>query len=505
MANFTRFSKTLEKESGKRVVSITVKLTAANCSGKVWFTDLCLQEGNTLTGYHPHTEIFLKKLRDGDNIKPPVWFNGVVRSEETAVLFNCGTTSAPLDIHIYPTADMAGGSIALCQGVGGQKAVFPNDVGKDADLALLAESRSCTKDGIPEKKEGFYQYSAAWDSKHKVTLEDRKSARVLFSMQEMEGYIMPIIPADPEPEPEPTYDETKIAVIRLDKNGSITWDVSYFTSCSDARNFMAENADTAYNMRFGSELALDRIADLTFQNLTNLRHVTLSDKITVLGTGTFQNCSGLISVDAPQVKSIGQYCFQYCTALESISMPDVRSISNQAFIHCEALNNVSIKTLQAPVMSYTFGYCYSLKNIELPTSLAGILAYGFAACQSLTELTLPDGTRYVNENAFQDCKSLTTISLPGSLPSIADNTFRNCSALKTVTIRQPSSLQSIGNSAFSNCSAMEEISLPNSLQTIHIQAFNYSLALETITIAKAEGSISGAPWGATNAQVVWTG
>lgn len=203
MADFTRFSKTLEKENGKHVVNITVKLTVTNCTGKIWFTDLCLQEGDTLTGYHPHTEIFLKKLREGDGIKPPVWFNGVVRSEETVVLFNCGKTSAPLDIHIYPTSDMAEGSIALCQGAGGQKAVFPHAVEKDADLALLAESRLCTKDGEPEKKEGFYQYSAAWDSKHKVTLEDRKSARVLFSMQEMEDYVMPILEAEPEPGPEP--------------------------------------------------------------------------------------------------------------------------------------------------------------------------------------------------------------------------------------------------------------------------------------------------------------
>ncbi len=203
MANFTRFSKTLEKESGKRVVSITVKLTVSNCTGKIWFTDLCLQEGAALTGYHPHTEIFLKKLREGSSIKPPVWFNGVVRSEKTVVLFNCGKTSAPLDIHIYPTADMAEGTISLCQGAGGQRVLFPNAVGKDSDLALLAEARSCTKDGAPEKKEGFYQYSAAWDSKHKITLEDRKSARVLFSMQEMEDYVMPILEAEPEPEPEP--------------------------------------------------------------------------------------------------------------------------------------------------------------------------------------------------------------------------------------------------------------------------------------------------------------
>jgi len=203
MANFIRYAQALEKRDGSRVVSVTVRPKIANCTGRIWFTDLCLQEGPVLSGYHPHTEIFLKKYRENDEIKPPVWFNGVVRTQETVVLFNTGTTSAPLDIHIYPTADMEGGSIALSQGAGGQKVLFPNAVEKGADLALLAEARECTKNGVPERKEGFYQYSAAWDSKHTVILEDKKSARVLFSMQEMEGYIMPKLEAEPEPGPGP--------------------------------------------------------------------------------------------------------------------------------------------------------------------------------------------------------------------------------------------------------------------------------------------------------------
>jgi len=33
---------------------------------------------------------------------------------------------------------------------------------------------------------GFFQYGAAWDSKHIVTLKEGKSARLLFSMHEME-------------------------------------------------------------------------------------------------------------------------------------------------------------------------------------------------------------------------------------------------------------------------------------------------------------------------------
>ena len=183
---FIRLAEVINKHEEKRVVSITVKPTVTDCSGTIWMTDLQLQEGSALTGYEPHTEIMLEKFRENGEIKAPVWYNGVVRSEETVVLFNLGSTSAGLDVHIYPKSAMAAGSVQLCQGVGGQRVSFPNAIAAEDDLALLASTRECTKNGAAEKKEGFYQYSAAWDSKHKVTLESGKTARVLFEMQEMQ-------------------------------------------------------------------------------------------------------------------------------------------------------------------------------------------------------------------------------------------------------------------------------------------------------------------------------
>ena len=175
---FVRLAEVINRKQDMRVVSVTVKPTIADCSGTIYFTDLMLQEGPALTGYTPHTEPFLQKLRVDGEVKAPVWFNGVVRGEETVILFNLG--------------DMDGGSIELAQGVGGQKVSFPNAVPAEADLALLASTRQCTKNGSPEKKEGFYQYSAAWDSKHKVTLPEGKTARVLFEMQEMQDGGEPI-------------------------------------------------------------------------------------------------------------------------------------------------------------------------------------------------------------------------------------------------------------------------------------------------------------------------
>ena len=163
---FIRLAEVINRKQDMRVVSVTVKPTITDCSGTVYVTDLQLQEGSALTGYAPHTEKCLEKYREDGNVKAPVWFNGVVRGEETVILFNLGETSAGLDVHIYPKSDMDGASIGLAQGVGGQKVSFPNAVPAEADLALLASTRQCTKNGSPEKKEGFYQYSAAWDSKH---------------------------------------------------------------------------------------------------------------------------------------------------------------------------------------------------------------------------------------------------------------------------------------------------------------------------------------------------
>lgn len=187
MANpvFIRLAEVINKKHDMRVVSVTVKPTITDCSGTIWFTDLQLQEGPALTGYVPHTERWLK---EGSK----VWFNGVVRSAETVIICNLGDTSGGLDIHIYPKSDMKAGSVQLSQGVGGQKVKFPNALAAEDDLALLASVRECTKNGVIELKEGFYQYSAAWDSKHKVTLEDGKSARVLFELQEMTDGGVPI-------------------------------------------------------------------------------------------------------------------------------------------------------------------------------------------------------------------------------------------------------------------------------------------------------------------------
>jgi hypothetical protein len=80
---------------------------------------------------------------------------------------------------------MAFGSISLSQGAGSHTATFRESANAGDEFALKASTRECLKNGIATPKDGFYQYTAACDSKHQVKLEDRKSARVYFEYKEM--------------------------------------------------------------------------------------------------------------------------------------------------------------------------------------------------------------------------------------------------------------------------------------------------------------------------------
>lgn len=184
--NFIRFTEKLEIKEELRVVSITVRPLIADCNGTIWITDIQAQEGDRLTGYTINTETMLQKFRQNNSIVPVRFYNGVVRSSETIILFNLGKTSAGLDCRIYPIQGMQAGSIELSQGAGAHKVKFKESINPEDTLSLLASTRQCLKNGSPSEKEGFFQYTAASDSKHVVKLEDRKSARVLFEFQEMQ-------------------------------------------------------------------------------------------------------------------------------------------------------------------------------------------------------------------------------------------------------------------------------------------------------------------------------
>ena len=86
------------------------------------------------------------------------------------------------------------------------------------------------------------------------------------------------------------------------------------------------------------------------------------------------------------------------------------------------------------------------------------------------------GHQVVRPTAFYNCSDLTSVTIPNSVTSIGDSAFKNCSRLSSVTFN--GTPNSISSNIFNNCSR-----------------------LTTINVPWAEGAVSGAPWGATNATI----
>ena len=116
------------------------------------------------------------------------------------------------------------------------------------------------------------------------------------------------------------------------------------------------------------------------------------------------------------------------------------------------------------------------------------------------------GTEFAaSPDAFTLLKNIRNLNvqIPSGITSIGASAFANCTGLTSVEI--PSSVTIINGEAFANCTGLTSVEFPSSVRTIASGVFNGCTNLTSIVVHAAEGSITGAPWGATNATVTWDG
>jgi hypothetical protein len=180
----------------------------------------------------------------------------------------------------------------------------------------------------------------------------------------------------------------------------------------------------------------------------------------------------------------------------------VYTIYASAFQQCVSLKNIVLPHVGS-LYSYVFGNCTSLESADMsgcPTTSTGIGTFYY--CTSLTEVKFPAGLTTIGRDAFNKCTSLSNLELPSGVTTIGDNAFNGTAFTKFVV---PESVTSIGSGAFAYCSNLQEIEIPSGVTSLNSLTFYGCTNLTKITIHKPENSLSGAPWGATNATVVWTG
>lgn len=265
-----------------------------------------------------------------------------------------------------------------------------------------------------------------------------------------------------------------------------------------------------------------------------------------IGNSAFRECNYLTNIALPDgMTSIGNWSFDYCTSLTNIIIPNsVTSIGQGAFSDCpienaiipisaiSAIEKSSLKTVALTsgesIPDHEFRGCRNLTNIIIPESVTSIGMYAFEGCDSLTSVTIGSSVRRIGEGTFSSCSSLTSITIPSRVTRIDGYAFQGCHNLTNIII--PNSVTSIGTMAFYNCKSLTNIVLPNNLERIGDYAFMLSdtdsstisqiiipekvteigsnafmgrSKITKIIVHNYMNSITGAPWGASNAKVLW--
>nr|DAH18690.1 MAG TPA: leucine-rich repeat protein [Caudoviricetes sp.] len=175
-------------------------------------------------------------------------------------------------------------------------------------------------------------------------------------------------------------------------------------------------------------------------------------------------------------------------------LADFKSVIDRSVVNLElpeGLTKIGIKA---------FGNCVNLTSIDLPEGVTVISNFAFENCLKLKTVKLPASLTEIQQEVFASCYPLALSELPAGLTKIGYRAFYRCSSIGSKLTELPAELISIGGSAFESC-GLKVITFKGTPTTITNSAFSNNGNLTVINVPWAEGEVSGAPWGATNATI----
>ena len=240
----------------------------------------------------------------------------------------------------------------------------------------------------------------------------------------------------------------------------------------------------------GAQIA-EYIDSTEFSYLEDVRVVSIPDGCTEIKAGSFYSGS------------------TYRCKVESVNIPEsVLKINMNAFRECIKLNDIVLPNNLKEIGQNAFSDCSGLKSLVIPASVNTIGSSAFDGCNSLMSVNIKGPITIMPKSIFRGCSALTSIDIPVGVTEIDSYAFYGCTSLSSVNI--PDTVTALASHAFYNCTSLESIAIPSSVTSIHEDlrndgTFRNCTNLKSIIVNKPANSISGAPWGATNATVTWTG
>ena len=188
----------------------------------------------------------------------------------------------------------------------------------------------------------------------------------------------------------------------------------------------------------------DKLGISTFSNFPNLEEVVLDERVKVIGSEYFKNCTKLKSINLENVDTIGVRCFLGCTALEKVELKMADLVDYHAFEGCTGLTEVDITTADLKLGYGAFLGCSSLKSIDISgLHINSNNSGAFEGCTALETVVFDN--RDVSTDMFKDCKSLQSINIKDQCSLIYPGAFAG-TGMKSIYCSRPTPPKALNGS-----------------------------------------------------------
>jgi len=258
----------------------------------------------------------------------------------------------------------------------------------------------------------------------------------------------------------------------------------------------------------------NRIPDLAFMWMTNLKSVILPATLTAIGQAGFLLCTGLTSITfPPSLTTIEASAFLGCDNITSFTVPSsVISIGFSAFSSANLtavnvdeanLNYCSVEGVwfnknKTELILYPSGKAD--KNYIIPSTVTSVMGQAFSFCKYLTSLSVPSSTIDLGGAICYSCDSMTAFLVDNANPNYSGMNGVLFNKDQSALIRYPSNNENVSYSipetvdtikgyAFTNSFKIYSLILPADLSIIEKNGFQYCRNLSAIDIPSSVKSI----------------
>ena len=301
--------------------------------------------------------------------------------------------------------------------------------------------------------------------------------------------------------------------------------------------------DESYRVTYNIEIPemvngfyVTAIGDGAFCWCSNMRTITIPDRVTSIGEGAFSGCEKLTEIMLPDgITEIGSSAFEYCSSLTEITLPaGITEIKDKMFYDCGNLMEITIPPSVSKIGNDVFEYCYGLETVNISDLSAWCrIDFGsnhpFALNENsklylngelITDLVIPEDITEIKSGAFYKYKSLKSVKVHSGFTAVdyetffgchldainipdlsvwckndkyggfygkADNLYLNGELVTDLVI--PDGITEVKDYAFYRCSGLTSVTIPEGVTSIGHSAFQSCSGLTSVTIPESVTSI----------------